>query len=81
MRVGTVTLPAQDFRLIPLGDGASERLTLDGLRVTPSYMLMGEHTTDLARWDEFEVGGRRYQIVFVNENRQYQVKGEAIFLV
>ena len=73
-------LPTQWMRLIPRQDGSVERTTADGRTVTPSYMLMGRHDADMQRWDEFEVGGHRYQIVFINEDRQYQVKGEVAYL-
>lgn len=70
----------QRLRLIPLGDGAAERTTADGVAVSPSYMLMGTHLANIRRWDEFSVDGRRYQIVFVNQNQQYEVKGEVAYL-
>jgi hypothetical protein len=75
----TQTLPAQTLRLIPLGDGAQERFTRDGVAVTPSYMLMGKHDADIQRFDEFTLDGRRYQVVFVNQNQQYEVKGEVAY--
>ncbi len=74
-----VPLAPQLLRLIPLGDGAQERLTADGKSVTPSYMLMGEHTADMQRGDTFTVNGRRYELVFVNENRQYEIKAEVVY--
>lgn len=70
----------QRLRLIPLGDGAEERLTADGRQVAPSYMLLGTHLADMQRWDEFAVDGRRYQIVFINQNQQYEIKGEVAYL-
>jgi len=73
-------LPAQFMRLIPLRDGASVRMTADGQEVTPAYMLQGSHGADMERWDIFELEGVRYEVVFVNENRQYQVKGEVAHL-
>jgi hypothetical protein len=80
--IGTpVARAIQVFRLIPSQDGAQPRLTADGVEVTPSYMLMGPAGVDMARFDEFVVDGRRYQIVFLNENRQYEVKGEVAYLV
>lgn len=72
-------LAPQVMRLIPAGDGAQERFTSNGQAVKPTYMLMGEHDADMERWDEFEVDGITYEIVFVNQNRQYQVKGEAAY--
>jgi hypothetical protein len=70
----------QRLRLIPLGDGADQRTTADGVAVTPTYMLMGTHLANMRRWDEFSVDGRRYQIVFINQNTQYEVKGEVAYL-
>lgn len=70
----------QRLRLIPLGDGADERTTADGVAVAPTYMLMGTYLANIQRWDEFSVDGRRYQVVFINQNRQYEVKGEVAYL-
>jgi hypothetical protein len=72
-------LPVQTMRLIPASDGAQERFTADGEAVRPSYMLMGKFDADMERWDELIVDGIRYQIVFVNQNRQYQTKGEVVY--
>lgn len=72
-------LAPQTMRLIPMGDGASERFTASGEAVTPSYMLMAAHTADMQRWDEFVMAGRRYEVVFINENRQYEIKGEVAY--
>jgi hypothetical protein len=77
---GTPTpLAAQVMRLIPLGDGAQERMTSDGREVRPAYKLLGLHTADMEIDDEFTIGGKRYQVVFISENRQYEVKGEVAF--
>lgn len=73
-------LPAQVMRLIPRQDGATERTTADGQMVSPSYTLMGYHDADMQRWDEFTHDGHRYQVVFINENRQYETKGEVAYL-
>jgi hypothetical protein len=75
----------QKARLIPQSDGASSgpsqgRLTSDGEIVQPSYMLMGSYQFDVQRWDQFTVDGRRYEVVFINENRQYEVKAEVAYL-
>lgn len=79
VRQDPVPLAPQRMRLIPLGDGAQERTTASGEAVTPTYMLMAEHDADMERWDEFMVGGRRYEVVFINENQQYEKKGEAAY--
>ena len=77
---GTPTpLPAQTMRLIPLQDGTpggQNRFTADGEAVRPGYMLMGLHTADMQRHDRFTTAEGNYEIVFVNANRQYEVKGE-----
>jgi hypothetical protein len=75
-----VPLAAQRMRLIPRQDGSVERMTADGKVVLPAYSLMGSHDADMERWDEFEVNGHRYQVVFINQNRQYEVKGEVAYL-
>lgn len=72
-------LAPQRMRMIPRADGAPERFTADGEAVTPSYVLMAEHTADIQRWDEFTVAGRRYEVVFVNENQQYEIKAEVAY--
>lgn len=73
-------LPPQTMRLIPLRDGAEQRLTRDGHSVTPQYMLMGTHDADMAEGDTFVTSKGRHVVVFINENTQYQVKGEVYYL-
>lgn len=77
---GVQTVTSQRFRFIPSQDGATERLMADGRKVTPGYILMGEHSADMERFDEFELDGRRYQIVFINEKRDYETKGEVAYI-
>lgn len=72
-------LQPQRMRLIPLGDGAKERFTANGEEVRPSYKLLGRYDADMERGDEFTLNGNRYEIVFVTENRQYEVKGEVAY--
>lgn len=74
-----VSLAPQRMRLIPLGDGAQERFDANGESVRPSYKLLGFYDADMERWDEFTLNGSRYEVVFVTENRQYQVKGEVAY--
>jgi hypothetical protein len=72
-------LPSQPMRLIPLQSGAAERHTLDGKLVEPGYALLADWDADMARWDLFTVNGRRYEVVFINENRSYELKGEVVY--
>lgn len=75
-----VAVAAQAFRMNPLQDATASRLTADGKQVSPQYMLVGEYDRDVRRGDQFTIGGRRYEVVFVIENRQYQVKAEVYYL-
>lgn len=74
------TMASQTFRLLPQEDGATARTTAEGETATPEYMLMGRWDADMQRWDEFRIGTRRYQVVFISENRQYETKGEVLYL-
>lgn len=74
-----VAQPVQTFRLLPQEDGATARTTAEGETATPEFMLAGMPDCDMERFDEFTLAdGRRFQIVYV-DNRQYIVKGEAVF--
>lgn len=79
IKADPVSLAPQRMRLIPLGDGAQERFNSNGEEVRPSYKLLGTYDADMERWDEFTMNGSRYEIVWVNENRQYEVKGEVAY--
>lgn len=71
--------PVQWLRMIPLQDSTQERQTPDGRKVSPGYMLQGKYGADIKRMDTFTKDGRRYEVVFVVENQQYQVKAEVIY--
>jgi len=73
--------PPQSMRLIPTtGNRSAERTTLEGRLVQPDYVLLGVWDCDMARWDEFDDQGKRYQILFVQEKRSYETKGEVLYL-
>lgn len=78
-RSSLAALPPQTMRLMPLQDGAAEQLTADGLQISPTYMLMGVWDCDMQRWDTFAVGTSRYEVVSINQNRQYETKGEVVY--
>lgn len=69
----------QRMRLLPQEDGATARTTAEGETATPEFMLMAPPAPNMLRFDEFELDGRRFQIVFI-DNRQYEVKGEVVQL-
>ena len=73
-------LAPQVMRLIPLSNTAFERNTLDGKAVTPNFMLMGEWDCEMARGNRFTLDGKRYEVVHVQEKRDYQTKGETVYL-
>lgn len=75
-----VPLAPQVMRLIPQQSGVPERLTANGVAVTPSYALLGTYEADMERGDTFTLDTGRYEVVFVNANRQYEVKGEVAYL-
>jgi hypothetical protein len=80
VRGPAVSQSAQRFRLLPQEDGATARTTAEGETATPECMVLGRWDANMERFDEFVSDGRRYQIVFISENRQYETKGEAIYL-
>lgn len=72
---------AQRVRLIPQhGNLSPQRETLDGTAVVPEFILLAEHSADLARWDTFVDQGMRYQVLWVHEKKSYEVKGEVKYL-
>lgn len=72
-------LPVQTMRLTPLQDGAIAQVTADGEMIEPTYMLIGSWDCDMERWDRFALGGHQYEVVSVNQNTQYQCKGEVVY--
>lgn len=70
---------AQSLRLLPQEDGATARTTAEGETATPEYMLMGPWDANMQRFDEFELDGIRYQIVYIDD-RKYELKGEVVRL-
>jgi hypothetical protein len=81
LRQSPVSLPPQVMRLIPLSDrgAAAQRLTADGKMAQPNYILMAEYSADLMRWDTFALNGERYDVLWVNQNTQYEKKAEVIY--
>jgi hypothetical protein len=69
----------QVFRLLPQEDGATARTTANGESATPEFMLMGSPGVNMQRFDQFVLTGRRFEIVYIDD-RQYEVKGEAVYL-
>ena len=53
----------QTFRLIPQSDVMPQVQTPDGVQLTPTYVLLGEHEAEMARWDRFSIGEVNFMIV------------------
>lgn len=53
----------QTFRLIPQSDVMPQVQGLDGIILTPTYVLLGEHDCAMERWDRFMVGDIHFMIV------------------
>lgn len=53
----------QVFRLIPQQDVMPTVQTIDGIQITPTFVLMGTYDADIRRWDTFELNGNKYQVV------------------
>lgn len=74
-------MDSQVLRLIPQhGTMSPLRETLDGEAVQPDYILLGEYSADIKRWDSFTDNGRRYQVLFVHEKASYEKKAEVKYL-
>lgn len=70
----------QVMRLVPITTTAFERQTLDGKVVTPQFVLLCEWDAVVERGDKFSLLGKRYEVVHVQEKREYMTKGETILL-
>lgn len=74
-----IPVGAQLLRLLPQEDGATARTTAEGETATPQYILMGPWDADMKRFDEFQIGTTRYQVVYIDD-RKYELKGEVVRL-
>ena len=77
-RTDSPARPPQSMRLIPQGVGTPERTTIDGVAAQPTMVLLGVWDAGMERGDRFVHNGIRYEVVFVHDKRDYQVKGEVI---
>lgn len=78
--MSSITLPLQTLRMVPLQDSTSNRISSDGRLLRPRYMLIGEWEVTIEKFDNFVKDDRRYEVVFVLDNDQYQVKAEVAYL-
>lgn len=75
---GTPRVP-QVMRMIPT-NFEGEQETLDGKRVSPTHVLMGEYNAEMERGDRFLFKGSMYEVTYVQEKQDYQVKGWAHYI-
>jgi hypothetical protein len=55
------------------------RRTIDGEEVKPDFVLLGEYNADVQNGDYWLEDGRRYDVVYVKDDRRYETWGEAIY--
>jgi hypothetical protein len=69
----------QEMRLIPAANLNVERVDVQGTKVQPNWVLMAEYNAEMRVGDRFFMPeGQVAEIVYVQEKRAYQVKGEVI---
>lgn len=79
-RVASPDRSPQRMRLIPTTGQATERQTSDGRAVQPDFMLMAPFDAVVERWDRFVFNGNRFEVLHVQEKREYQTKSEVVLL-
>lgn len=55
------------------------RRSVDGQEIQPEYILIGYPDADITRGDWFWLDGVKYEVVFVNPNRSYEVRAEVAY--
>ena len=73
----------QAMRLVPSDSGTlatAEHEDATGTHVTPTHVLLGTHDANVERWDTFVHNGRSFQVLYVEENAQYQKKADVLYL-
>lgn len=82
VRTGYLSIYEQTMRLIPNGSStATERRDASGTTYTPTWVLLALWNAEMRVGDEFFMpDGTRAKIVYVQEHRAYQTKGEVVLL-
>ena len=65
-----------DGRVIPLTAKATERLNLEGHTVPVEFILLMAYDAQVEKGDRFYARGRSFEVVHVQEKRDYQTKAE-----
>jgi hypothetical protein len=65
-------------RLVPQQDVQHELLNADGAAMRPTHVLVAEPGAGVERWDVFVVDGTTYEVLGLNEQRQYELKAEVV---
>lgn len=62
-------LPAQIMRLITQPSGSAVlRTTIEGEELTPDFVLLGVHDSDMVHGDWFMRDGAKYELVYVRDD-------------
>lgn len=73
-------LPAQSMRLIKRNTSTAVfRRTIDGQEVQPDFVLLGEYDADVETGDWFFISGRKYEIVYKQDDQRYETWAEVIY--
>lgn len=72
------SLASQLMRLDPTAaNNAPVRRTVDGIEISPEYVLLAEWNADIERGDWFYKSDVKYEIVFVDDTqRKYETRAE-----
>ena len=74
------TLPAQTFRQITQPTNTQVfRRTIDGQEVTPDFVLLGEYDVDVKDGDWYMADGRKFEVVYVRDDRRYETWAEVAY--
>lgn len=78
-RTNLRSLKQQPMVLVATNQQLPERRTLEGQSLTPEFVLIGEYGTDIRNGDWFYLDGVKYEVVFVREDRSYEVVAEVVY--
>lgn len=72
-------VPPQTFVLATTDRQLPVRRTVDGLEISPEYIMTGAYDADVQPGDWFYRNGLKYEVVFVHLDRNFQTTAEVIY--
>jgi hypothetical protein len=76
---GTTPLDPQEFVLTTTNRQLPIRRTVDGLEVSPEYIMTGRWDADIQAGDWFFRNGVKFEVVFVHLDRSYETTAEVMY--